>query len=260
MKCATRAPVPAASSSTASTSLATTATPQESVTSLLQSGSWELASLRAQSHPHECDPNGLSQISKTPALALACRLAAPLSCIRSILQACPSIVRSGGGLARGTPLHEAISNSRVTLDVISLLIQTDEELDSSHTDSPSSTSPISSKLPPSSSSIFQNNNPQLSPSKTERAALTQDVDGQIPLHLLVRRYFYFHPQDETRQMIELLSQLISSCPKACAMPDKRDFEESPLVLALKANMYAHYDTAVAAATYTDTNISLSLPA
>ena len=197
---------------------------QESLTNLLQSGSWNQATLRAQSHPHECTSShspsyGLAIRGgrPTPALALACRLAAPLSCTRAILQACPQAVRSGGGLARGTPLHEAISNPRVSLDVISLLIETDEALE------------VKQAL------------------KDIRAAQIRDVDGQIPLHLLVRRYFCFHPQDEKQKMIETLKLLISSCPQACGMPDRRDFEETPLVLALKANMYAHYDTALLAA-------------
>jgi len=219
---------------------------QESVSSLLQSGSWDQATLRAQSHPHECEPlftPSNTRRAATPALALACRVAAPLPCIEEIIKACPKAVRAGGGLARGTPLHEAISNSRVNLNVIKFLIRIDENLSTSDT-------------------ACDNNSTLCQSRKNERAALAQDVDGQTPLHLLVRRYFCFHPQDIKEEMIQTLQELISSCPEACAIPDRRDFEETPLVLALKANMYAHYDTAVAAAsaTYSDTSMSLSLPA
>jgi len=103
-----------------------------------------------------------------------------------------------------------------------------------------------------------------------RATLMQDIDGNVPLHLLVRQAFYnylggldsfYHsspshlassnndenknnnkkcPRDRKEHPIFTIAQeLIKSSPEAVAIPDCTEFEETPLILALKGSVYAN---------------------
>mmetsp|Transcript_13607 Transcript_13607/g.20656 ORF Transcript_13607/g.20656 Transcript_13607/m.20656 type:complete len:1233 (+) Transcript_13607:216-3914(+) len=94
-----------------------------------------------------------------------------------------------------------------------------------------------------------------SSSSSRRATLMQDVDGNVPLHLLIRQAFYNYlgdltPQDRQQQAIEqqqqeqhpiftIAQELIQSSPDAVSIPDCTEFEETPLILALKSSVYAN---------------------
>ena len=181
----------------------------QSVTELLKSKSWAKAEERVRAFPEEASPLP-SQCSAAPTkpspLALACRLGAPLSCVKAILEACPQCLRRATD-ARGTPLHEAIVCENVGPDVIKFLIEADEAL--CETDPPTVT----------------------------RAALLQDVDGFTPLHLLIRRRFQSNILTD-HGLIQMLEKLVKSCPKVVVVPDRGEYEEPPIVYALKANLYA----------------------
>lgn len=176
---------------------------------------WEEATVRARSHPDEAHAQGKNENSSLYAssspLALSCRYGAPLSCVKAILDASPSqlhrLVPS-----RGTPLHEAIVCDKMGLDVISSLLKVDEEL---------------------------------SQTTNVRATLLQDVDGHTPLHLLIRRRFSFRSASNNNEsdpakdeILQLLQRLVASCPEAVGIPDRGEYEEPPLVMALKASLYA----------------------
>jgi hypothetical protein len=77
-------------------------------------------------------------------------------------------------------------------------------------------------------------------SETLRATIMQDVDGYTPLHLLIRRRFQTHilGADEGSHLMELLEMLVKSCAEAVVVPDRGEYEEPPIVMALKANVYA----------------------
>jgi hypothetical protein len=135
-------------------------------------------------------------------LALACRLGAPAACVKAILEACPERLRHVVD-SRGTPLHEAIVCENVGADVIETLLEADEALGT----------------------------------KTTRAALLQDVDGFTPLHVLIRRRFQSHVLTDDG-LIQILEMLVKSCAQAVVVPDRGEYEEPPLVYALKANLYA----------------------
>jgi hypothetical protein len=138
-------------------------------------------------------------------LALVCRTGAPIECVQSILEAAPDRLRHVLD-SRGTPLHEAVVCENIGLDVIDLLLKTDVLLGNENT----------------------------------RAALLQDVDGFTPLHLLIRRRFQSHIQkfNEDKSLMEILEMLVSSCPEAVVIPDRGEYEEPPIVYAIKANIYA----------------------
>lgn len=155
---------------------------------------------RVQSHPQE-----VSSAPNPSPLALACRLGAPFECVRTILEAAPERLRHVLD-SRGTPLHESIVSPSVGANVIEVLLRADEALGDA----------------------------------TTRATLLQDVDGFTPLHLLFRRRFQSHlllPEDDT-SLIDILDNLVSSCPEAVVIPDLGEYEEPPIVYALKANIYA----------------------
>ncbi|CAB9531584.1 expressed unknown protein [Seminavis robusta] len=135
-------------------------------------------------------------------LALACRLGAPAKCVKAILNACPDKLRHFVD-SRGTPLHEAIVCEHVGADVIGTLLEADEALGT----------------------------------KTVRAALLQDIDGFTPLHILIRRRFQSHILTDDG-LIQILEMLVKSCAKAVVVPDRGEYEEPPIVYALKANLYA----------------------
>ena len=168
---------------------------------LLCNRQWDAAVQRLRSHPEEA-----SSHEDPSALALSCRHGAPLECIEAILQSCTEKVRHLVG-SRGTPLHEAVVCEEVGPDVIDLLLRADTQLGSS----------------------------------TRRATMMQDVDGYTPLHLLIRRRFQSHVLSDNRDesdMMEILEMLVKSSPEATIVPDRGEYEEPPIVMALKANVYA----------------------
>jgi hypothetical protein len=170
------------------------------LTELVNEKRWDEAIARVISHPQEV----ASAPTPSP-LALACRLGAPFECVRAILEAAPEKLRHVLD-SRGTPLHEAIVSPTVGKNVIEILLRADEALGNEST----------------------------------RATLLQDVDGFTPLHLLFRRRFQSHlllPEGDT-SLVDILDNLVSSCPEAVVIPDLGEYEEPPIVYALKANIYA----------------------
>ena len=169
----------------------------ETVTSLIKERLWDQATQRVQFHPEEARP----PTDPSP-LALACRLGAPVDCVKAVLNACPEQLRRVVD-SRGTPLHEAIVCENVGCDVIRALLEADEALGT----------------------------------ETTRATLLQDVDGFTPLHVLIRRRFQSHILTDDG-LIQMLEMLVKSCPRAVVVPDRGEYEEPPIVYALKANLYA----------------------
>ncbi len=174
---------------------------EPSLGELLCSRQWDDALQRLKLQPDEVVSN-----SDPSALALACRFGAPLECVNAILQICPSKLRHLLG-SRGTPLHEAVVCDDVGPEIIELLLAADLQLGSF----------------------------------TTRATLLQDVDGYTPLHLLIRRRFQSHvlgSSGERSYLMEILEMLVKSSPEAIIVPDRGEYEEPPIVMALKANVYA----------------------
>uniref|UniRef100_A0A6U3C4K4 Uncharacterized protein n=1 Tax=Entomoneis paludosa TaxID=265537 RepID=A0A6U3C4K4_9STRA len=179
---------------------------------LLQTGQWSEALSHVQQHPEEAE----AKQNPSP-LALACRLGAPLECVSAILEACPAQLRCVID-ARGTPIHEAIVSDSVGACVIETLLRADEAM---------------SQEPCTASNKSNSNIP------STRATLLQDVDGFTPLHLLIRRRFQAHIlHDESANLMQILEMLVRSCPEAVLIPDRGEYEEPPIVYALKANIYA----------------------
>lgn len=173
---------------------------EHDLSALINLEHWAEAVERVRNHPEE------AALSKEPSpLALTCRLGAPCSCVKAVLQACPGRLRHLLD-SRGTPLHEAVVCDDVGPEVIELLLKADEELGSD----------------------------------TPRATIMQDVDGYTPLHLLIRRRFQSHilVSDEGSHLMELLEMLVKSCAETVVVPDCGEYEEPPIVMALKANVYA----------------------
>ena len=179
---------------------------------LLNEYKWDEATAHVQRYP--CDASS----SKNPSpLALACRLGAPRDCVQAILEACPNKLRNVLD-ARGTPIHEAIVCENVGVPVIELLLRADEEMEKADKN---------------------RTEQQDTDFVATRATLLQDVDGFTPLHLLIRRRFQAHMlNEETANLIQILEMLVSSCPEAVLVPDLGEYEEPPVVYALKANIYA----------------------
>lgn len=215
---------------------------------------------------HQSGSSSLGSSGVVP-LSLACRYGAPLSCIQAILNANPKMVRIGDGMARGSPLHEAIVNPDCSLSVISMLIQSDEQEEQKEKfghcgllQQASSEIEVSPSASSSSAAATRTTTTGIggtAPSirKDRRAVLVQDADGQTPLHLLIRRCFQFYTQDDEdetnstsslfkkqkKNIIDVVRQLVKSCPESCAIPNKQDYEETPLVLTLKANAFASFN-------------------
>jgi ankyrin repeat protein len=196
------------------TNTTSTTDTEETLTQILQVQDWDRAITHVKVHHSQADTS--SESSDPSPLALACRYGAPLACIQALLEAAPSKVRHMLD-ARGTPIHEAIVCESVGAETIAALLKVDEQL----------------------------GNDQL------RATLMQDVDGVTPLHLLIRRRFQSHilynEQSEenaatgersSSAMMEILEMLVRSCPQAVVIPDRGEYEEPPIVYALKANIYA----------------------
>lgn len=182
------------------------------VCDLLCSGEWQAAVDRLKRFPEEASSN-----QDPSPLALACRHGAPSYCVQAILELCPLKLRHLLD-SRGTPLHEAIVCEDIGPEVIDLLLREDLRLGTS----------------------------------SRRATMMQDVDGFTPLHLLIRRRFQSHvlgTPEEGNLFMELLDMLVRNSPEATIVPDRGEYEEPPIVMALKANVYApllpHGDTATA---------------
>jgi len=98
----------------------------------------------------------------------------------------------------------------------------------------------------------------------------QDIDGNVPLHLLVRQAFYHYlggirerqrqrqcqrhinsnnngyginnsinNGNGTHPILTIIQELIISCPEASAVPDFTEYEETPLILVIKSSMAAN---------------------
>lgn len=147
------------------------------------------------------DPSSLENAPDPTPLALACRSGAPYECVAALLETCPKHLRRVLD-SRGTPLHEAIVCENTETSVIELLLKKDEEM------------------------------------QGDRATLLQDVDGFTPLHLLIRRRFQTHILQEDTNLLQILDLLVRSCPDAVIVPDRGEYEEPPIVYAIKANVYA----------------------
>lgn len=173
---------------------------RDTISKLASSGKWDEVVHRVLQCPQEI----INAPNPSP-LAIACRTGAPYECIKTLLDADPRRVRYLLD-SRGTPLHEAIVCEASGSIVIRALLKADEAL--------------------GNDSI--------------RATLQQDVDGFVPLHLLIRRRFQSHilSLDEDMSLMEILEMLVSSCPEAVTIPDRGEYEEPPIVYALKANIYA----------------------
>lgn len=180
--------------------------PVEELYSLVHSRNWARAVAKVKENPLL-----VSCCTREPSmLALSCRWGAPYECVKEILDAAPSRLRHLVD-SRGTPLHEAIVCDEIGPKVIGYLLEVDETL---------GTDPNSL-----------------------RATMIQDVDGYTPLHLLIRRRFQSHVladtnENETSHFIEILELLVRSCSEAIIIPDRGEYEEPPIVMAIKANVYA----------------------
>mmetsp|Transcript_6298 Transcript_6298/g.9266 ORF Transcript_6298/g.9266 Transcript_6298/m.9266 type:complete len:655 (-) Transcript_6298:481-2445(-) len=171
---------------------------QEPLDVICKMHQWKEVTSRVLDHPEQAE---ISNAQRTTPLALACRFGAPRECVKALLDACPAKLRVSLP-SRGTPLHEAIVCESTTFEVIKLLINYDEKLDGL------------------------------------RATLAQDVDGHTPLHLLIRRRSPSHVLTESSSTWKsIFEMLVKSCPEAVGIPDWGEYEESPLVMALKANQY-----------------------
>lgn len=176
--------------------------------SLIGSKDWEGATARVKKNPHLV----ASCVREPSMLALSCRLGAPYDCVKEILDAAPDKLRHLVD-SRGTPLHEAIVCDEIGPDVVEYLLQEDEKLGTG------------------------------GESNSLRATMIQDVDGYTPLHLLIRRRFQSHVLADTNEneksyFIEILELLVRSCAEAIIIPDRGEYEEPPIVMAIKANVYA----------------------
>jgi hypothetical protein len=180
--------------------------------SLISSKQWGKAAAIARASPHL-----VASSTKEPTmLALSCRSGAPYFCLKEILDAAPRKLRHLVD-SRGTPLHEAIVCEEIGPQVVAYLLKVDEELEKA-TDSEKDSNSL-------------------------RAAMIQDVDGYTPLHLLIRRRFQAHVLADTNDneksyFIEILQLLVKSCAEAIVISDRGEYEEPPIVMAIKANVYA----------------------
>ena len=179
-----------------------------SLTDLLRRQEWEAATRECRAHPER-----VMQAPDPSPLAIACRTGAPYATVQAILEAGPRKLRHVLD-SRGTPLHEAIvceqwggGDDADRCRVIEALLQADEAMGKDD---------------------------------TNRATLLQDVDGFTPLHLLIRRRFQEHIMrtDDNTTLMEILEMLVRSCPESVVIPDRGEYEEPPIVYALKANIYA----------------------
>jgi ankyrin repeat protein len=219
----------------------------EDLYTLIESKEWAKAAVRAKQNPKEVSEYDTKR--EPSMLALCCRLGAPYYCIKEIVDASPTKLRHLVD-ARGTPLHEAIVCDDIGPKVIDYLLQVDEKL----------------SLVREVATTTNDSNSDDSAQQQLRATIMQDVDGYTPLHLLIRRRFQSyvlteHEQSNNNnnsengenenenendekiitisgQFIEILELLVKSCPEATIIPDRGEYEEPPIVMAIKANVYA----------------------
>lgn len=180
------------------------------LSALLEASLWDEATERVQIYPEEA-----ARADVDPScLALACRLGAPLKCLEAILHAAPSKLRHVLD-SRGSPLHEAIVCERMGANEIAALLRADDALEEEQGSDTATATP------------------------SNRVALSQDVDGFTPLHLLIRRRFQSNIlQSDSGDLLPILDMLVRSCPEAVIIPDRGEYEEPPIVYAIKANIYA----------------------
>jgi len=248
---------------------------------LCRTRQWNSAITRVQQTPAEAflsfNPHGT-------ALATACRYSAPAPLIKALTEAInnylsslhatdaeelvpPSPLRINCG-GRGTPLHEAVDNEEIDLEVIRILIESDQNrsavpriLERNLVD------PLYGSLDDVEVSYVSNHNIQIVQAQrvletSPPAIRAQDVDGQIPLHLMIRRVFRSCPrpaqglmtalcspedkkiaevaEEYDSLLLSMLEEVIEAYPEGVNVPDHREYQETPLVLALKANLYAQY--------------------
>ena len=231
----------------------------EDLYALIESKDWAKAAIRAKQNPTEVSDYDTTR--EPSMLALCCRLGAPYYCIKEIVDASPTQLRHLVD-ARGTPLHEAIVCDDIGPKVIDYLLQVDEKLSLVQQEVVAAAT--------TTTDTDSNSNSEDSSPQQLRATIMQDVDGYTPLHLLIRRRFQSyvlteHEQsnnnnnnninnenDENEnenennekrstisgQFIEILELLVKSCPEATIIPDRGEYEEPPIVMAIKANVYA----------------------
>eukprot|EP00536_Pseudo-nitzschia_multiseries_P002315 jgi/Psemu1/294788/fgenesh1_pm.30_\ len=189
--------------------------------SLINSKEWGKVAAIAKQYPHLVS----SCIKQPSMLALCCRSGAPFHCVKEILDAAPHKLRHLVD-SRGTPLHEAVVCDEIGPMAISYLLKVDEALDSNADDDKG-----------------KGNGKGKTNTSTVRAAMLQDVDGYTPLHLLIRRRFQSHVLADTNDnekspFIQILNLLVKSCAEAIVISDRGEYEEPPIVMAIKANVYA----------------------
>lgn len=183
---------------------ATTTISSSLLSRLIEQREWAEVAARIRTFPQEV----LSPTDPVSSLALACRYGAPVKCIEDLLYVAPGLVRRGID-SRGTPLHEAINADQLRPDVIAALVTADCALG------------VGKYLP-------------------KRALLTQDVDGLLPLHVLIRRHFQQHVLDlemdleDTTGFMEILKMLVVKCPEAVVIPDNGECSEPPIIYAITA--------------------------
>ena len=201
---------------------------------LCQTKSWEEARIRALNNPGEAsfgwsasttllqlDDNGSEKSNSNSALswsqalamassplALACRYGAPPETVKAILDANKIMVRRCIP-NRGTPLHEAIMTCGYSanmqheiqyVEVIRILLQADEELEDEQLNK-------------------------------KRAALMQDVDGNVPLHLLVRQAFYSYLGNISKSISDNTKD-ISAQSQPFENNDEKQNHEHPLLFSI----------------------------
>jgi hypothetical protein len=245
-----------------------------SLSYLVLSKSWQAAALRAASHPHEAQ-FGCTSLTRLPVpldshiikqghnsnnnqnttmisspLAMACRYGAPPDTIQAILNANPYMVRRCIP-NRGTPIHEAIMNFHGTHHTSSTHPSRENQINqnSSHAKilfDMQSYEQVISMLIRADEQIYEKELRTFHSTRTnisQRATMMQDVDGNNPLHLLVRHAFYNYvgnisTQGANGNLMAIFQQLITSSPEASSAPDLSEYEETPLILVLKSSLYA----------------------
>mmetsp|Transcript_26974 Transcript_26974/g.41818 ORF Transcript_26974/g.41818 Transcript_26974/m.41818 type:complete len:657 (-) Transcript_26974:98-2068(-) len=143
---------------------------------------------------------GISNCNINEAMSYACRYDAPLSTVKSICNACNQSNNSNGSDLTGTSKSSGTilheAVARAKLDVLEYLL---DICSADH-------------------------------------LVVQDVDGQVCLHILVRRIFN-SPESHHPKLLELMEKIIKKNPRCTIIADRNLYEENPLVLALKTNLY-----------------------
>lgn len=219
---------------------------------------------RTMKHGHNSNHDQNTTMMSSP-LAIACRYKAPPDTIRAILNANPYMVRRCIP-NRGTPIHEAIMNfygaHHTSTSSLSHRLSRNSHLHDQHHSfkdnsfDMQSYEQVISMLIQADEQIYQqemrnvrtahsSNTESINNNITQRAIMMQDVDGNNPLHLLVRHAFYNYVGNISMQgtnsdgnVMTVFQQLIHSSPEASSAPDLSEYEETPLILVLKSSLYA----------------------